>query len=97
MIDLAGPGEATRDVVPDLAFRILVVNLAPGRDYSYEIRRVIHPIEPLQLIKVQKADPSCGALEMALGELQAKDLAEEKVPAASEKVRAASPGCVWDV
>jgi hypothetical protein len=93
VIDLAGPGEATRDVVPDGLFRILVVNVAPGRVYSYEIRRVVHPIEPLQLTKVQKAAPSCSPLETALGELQAPDLDEEKVSAVSAKVRRAISDC----
>jgi hypothetical protein len=93
VIDLAGAGEATRDVVPDGTFRIRVINMAPGRDYSYEIRRVVHPIEPLQLLKVQKAAPACSPLESALGELQAPDLAEEKVAVVSEKVRRAIPDC----
>jgi hypothetical protein len=92
-INLAGVSDVTEDVVPDSVFRIRVINVAPGRRYSYEIRRVVHPVDPLELIGVQKATGPCEALKDAVGELQAPDLAEEAVAAAVTKVENAIPAC----
>jgi hypothetical protein len=95
-IDLAASSDITRDVSPDSPFRILVINVAPGGQYSYEIRRVVHSIEPLELLRTQAEHSPCPQLDSALEALQSADLKEEKVDAAAQEVRKQLSECTND-
>lgn len=95
-IDLAGSAKITRAVAPDTAYRLIIRNVAPGRKYEYEIRRVVHGIDPMPKLTTVFAggQDSCNSLTEALGHLQDEKLEEEDVATKAAAVERALAGCL---